>query len=478
MKKIMRIALCFLLSLSFIVPVTKVQALVAQGYCGENLQYFLDGDGTLSIEGTGDMYSWSMPAQVPWYEYTDQIKELNIQLGVTSIGNYAFSNLYQLEMAYVPDGVKKIGMRAFWNCSNLNRIFLSSTLEGIGSYAFDGCKEPLTVTFLGCAFDWFNNVYTANNKQFDFGDPMNPSVDTIMYFFQDEVSWTWSSDYSQCKFQLYCPKHDLYESVEFPAYSIDIAKGEPATCMYDGYDVYTAYGMYLGVMYFSGPQYVTTESAFGHDYGPPMYYWSEDRKTLTGEMVCRHDKSHVLKETVNVTAHVTKQPTYEAEGEIVYESDAFSTPGFKKGTLKEMIPRLVKAVPMYRLYNPYSGEHFYTADKNEKDFLVKKGWHDESIGWYAPSYSNVPVFRLYNAYAGDHHYTLNEEERDALIAAGWKYENIGWYSDQNETIPVYREYNPNAFKCNHNYTTDKNEHDTLIKLGWKDEKIAWYGINK
>lgn len=133
-------------------------------------------------------------------------------------------------------------------------------------------------------------------------------------------------------------------------------------------------------------------------------------------------------------------------------------------------------VTMYRLYNPNSGEHFYTKDASEKDNLVKAGWSDEGIGWIAPEKSNTPVYRLYNENAGDHHYTMNASERDGLITAGWKDEGTGWYSDDDKTVPLYREYNPNAVTGTHNYTTDKAEHDGLVKAGWKDEGIGWYGI--
>lgn len=57
---------------------------------------------------------------------------------------------------------------------------------------------------------------------------------------------------------------------------------------------------------------------------------------------------------------------------------------------------------MYRLYNPNSGEHFYTADSNERDHLTGVGWVYEGIGWRAPVQSSVPVYRLYNSNAGDH----------------------------------------------------------------------------
>lgn len=133
-------------------------------------------------------------------------------------------------------------------------------------------------------------------------------------------------------------------------------------------------------------------------------------------------------------------------------------------------------ISMYRLYNPNSGEHFYTASSGEKQSLVKAGWRDEGIGWTAPKISKTPVYRLYNPNAGDHHYTTKKAERDSLVKAGWKYENIGWYSDDNQGKPLYREYNPNAKTGTHNYTTSKSENDKLVSLGWRAEGIGWYGI--
>ena len=133
-------------------------------------------------------------------------------------------------------------------------------------------------------------------------------------------------------------------------------------------------------------------------------------------------------------------------------------------------------IDMYRLYNPNSGEHFYTADVEEKNYLASIGWNYEGVGWTAPSKSNTPVYRLYNSYGGEHHYTIDADERDALVAAGWNYEGIGWYSDDAKSVPLYREYNPNAFANNHNYTTDASEHAWLLSIGWRGEGIGWYGL--
>ncbi|MEY8310039.1 hypothetical protein AAK899_11040 [Erysipelotrichaceae bacterium 51-3] len=130
----------------------------------------------------------------------------------------------------------------------------------------------------------------------------------------------------------------------------------------------------------------------------------------------------------------------------------------------------------YRLYNPNSGEHFYTEDLVERDFLINIGWKDEGVGWIAPKLSTVPVYRLYNKNAGDHHYTVSIDERDELKRLGWKDEGIGWYSDEGKSVPLFRQYNPNAKAGSHNYTPDQYENDFLVKVGWRPEGIAWYGL--
>ena len=135
----------------------------------------------------------------------------------------------------------------------------------------------------------------------------------------------------------------------------------------------------------------------------------------------------------------------------------------------------VRIIDMYRLYNPNSGEHFYTASTAERNDLRSAGWQYEGVAWRAPETSKTPVYRVYNPNAGDHHYTISASEKDQLVAAGWKDEGIGWYSDDAKTVPIYRVYNPNATTGSHHFTTSANEVKDLVKAGWKDEGIAWYG---
>ena len=136
---------------------------------------------------------------------------------------------------------------------------------------------------------------------------------------------------------------------------------------------------------------------------------------------------------------------------------------------------------MYRLYNPNSGEHFYTASDVEKDATVAAGWNYEGIGWHAPVTSETPVYRVYSG--TDHHYTKDAGERDALVQLGWKDEGTSFYSDDQERVPLYRQFNPNVDPNaatnnagSHNYTTSLDEHSRLVSIGWNDEGIGWYGI--
>ncbi|MDM8271559.1 InlB B-repeat-containing protein [Thermophilibacter provencensis] len=138
-----------------------------------------------------------------------------------------------------------------------------------------------------------------------------------------------------------------------------------------------------------------------------------------------------------------------------------------------LVPMSARAatLPMYRLYNPYTGEHLYTSNSEECSNLWWIGWSFEGTGWEAPS-EGKPVYRLFNPYTDDHHYTMDASERDALKKIGWRYEGVGWYSGGG--VPLYRQFNPYVTTGTHNYTTSKEENDALVRLGWRGEGVAWY----
>jgi hypothetical protein len=237
-----------------------------------------------------------------------------------------------------------------------------------------------------------------------------------------------------------------------------------------------AYGGSETVSYRILPRAVTLESASGSkDY---------DGKALTAPGVTVGGDGFVPGEATATAVGTITQPGQTANTIRVTEGTGFRAANYSiaktEGTLTVRAASGAEVVVMYRLYNPNSGEHFYTAVASERDATVAAGWNYEGIGWYAPV-SGKPVYRLYSG--TDHHYTMDETEMRVLLDAGWKYEGVGWYSDEAEGVALYRQFNPyvdpTAARNNsgsHNYTTDKGENDALVRLGWKAEGIAWYGV--
>ena len=133
-------------------------------------------------------------------------------------------------------------------------------------------------------------------------------------------------------------------------------------------------------------------------------------------------------------------------------------------------------IELYRLYNKYSGEHLYSNDASERDYLVSIGWNSENIAWSSPVTSKTPVYRLYNPYSGDHFYTTSKSEYNYLGSIGWNQENVGFWCSDSTNVTVYRLFNPYVKIGTHHFTTSKDEYYYLGTIGWRRENVAFYGV--
>lgn len=129
---------------------------------------------------------------------------------------------------------------------------------------------------------------------------------------------------------------------------------------------------------------------------------------------------------------------------------------------------------MFRMYDPNSGEHFYTGSTVERDNLVAEGWNYEGVGFTFPQNSGLPVYRLYEPVYGEHLYTMDEAEKDKLIAEGWNYEGIAFNSASEYEVVQYRLHNPNENRGAYHFTGSEEERQNLIQAGWEDQGIGWY----
>ena len=95
----------------------------AFGYCGAegdgtNLAWYISEDSVLHIEGQGAMANYYKTG-APWYDYRYAIKDIFFPEELTSIGNYAFYDCYNLLAVSIPPAVTSIGSGAFDECWKL-----------------------------------------------------------------------------------------------------------------------------------------------------------------------------------------------------------------------------------------------------------------------------------------------------------------------------------------------------------------------
>ena len=107
-------------------------------------------------------------------------------------------------------------------------------------------------------------------------------------------------------------KNWLYKNAEWVEF--DVAHSyepvvSPPDCTTGGYTIY-----FCEVC---DNKYVADETApLDHDWGAPSYVWADDNRSVTAARTCKRDAAHVESETAAAVSVVTKEATYDTEGEI------------------------------------------------------------------------------------------------------------------------------------------------------------------
>ena len=146
---ILTFALILLLAAVTVVSASAADAtIVDSGICGSSLTWTLDSEGTLTISGTGSMYSYA-------FQYRTDIKTVVIGDSVTSIGHTAFYDCTSLTSVTIGDSVTSVGEEAFMACSSLTSVTIPDSVTYIGDCAFRVCSSlksmmiPDSVTSIG-----------------------------------------------------------------------------------------------------------------------------------------------------------------------------------------------------------------------------------------------------------------------------------------------------------------------------------------
>ena len=82
----------------------------------------------------------------PWFDQHDKVKNIVIENGVTSIGDFAFYGCSSTISVTIPNSVTSIGHYAFIGCTNLTSITIPNSVTSIGNLAFYDCSALTSIT--------------------------------------------------------------------------------------------------------------------------------------------------------------------------------------------------------------------------------------------------------------------------------------------------------------------------------------------
>ncbi|MCB2187941.1 MAG: hypothetical protein KQJ78_16095 [Deltaproteobacteria bacterium] len=158
--------------------------------------------------------------------------------------------------------------------------------------------------------------------------------------------------------------------------------------------------------------------------------------------------------------------------------------GWSLTVLQQGQPAQAGFTPMYRAYNPTLTYHFFTTSWNEFQNAVANGYNDESSGnprlFHVATYAlagTSELFRLYNPYSGRHYYTRKVVEREGLVSLGWVYEHGEGYIYAAAAAgmqEIYHLYHTVAGI--HLYTADHGEVVAVLTNipGWEQhQSLGW-----
>ena len=438
------------------------QEIIASGTCGPNATWRMDSTGTLTISGSGEVTS------KPWFaDYVSVIYHLKVEEGITVLESNAFNGATSLQQVDLPNSLVEIEDGCFGKSTSLKEIFIPNNVHSIGAAAFKGCALE-KVHLSNSLKTLSSNVFAECRNLMEITIPASvTSVEEMVFsgttgiitremdtirFLGDAPAFTPSS-FGQLTVNVYVPEgNPTWTAAVMQNYGGWVTWGydnshyyepviTPPTCTAGGYTTYTCA---------CGDSYVADHTA------PIPHQWSDGpcSKPRTC-LVCGASSGS--------SGHA-------------YDNNVDGTCNFCGVNRADVETRQV--THMFRMYNPNTGEHFYTGSEVERENLIVAGWQYEGVGFTFPANTGAPVHRLFQPSTGEHLYTMDEAEKNTLMAAGWNYEGIAFNSAYDTEAVQHRLHNPNATVGAYHFTFSLEERDFLISVGWEYQGIGWYSCWK
>lgn len=286
------------------------------------------------------------------------LESVTIEDGITGIGNSAFANCSKLTEIYIPSSVTTISTYAFKHCDSLKRLTLPEGVGYLGSEVFSYCGAletltmPESLNYLGSSLlgncSALKTIYCVKGSYADTWLTRNKFTDKIVYICSaDEHRFSYSNEIEpDCERtgsrDRVCAICGYTENEVLPALGHDVViiPDEPALCEQDGWTE-PVQCRACGKVLAEG----RTIPALGHDWGEPVYTWSEDYATVTATRACKRSEGHVESETVKSTGEVLKEASDDAPGSRRYIA-VFTNPVFSRQVKLVEIPALYRKPTM------------------------------------------------------------------------------------------------------------------------------------
>lgn len=112
------------------------------GICGDDLTWEFNEVGGLIISGTGAMYDYASPEEVPWHSHRAEINSISLAYEMTKVGAYAFDGCSGVKTPLsIQTYMEEIGAYAFRGCTGFSgTLTIPENVTVIGDHAFDGCS--------------------------------------------------------------------------------------------------------------------------------------------------------------------------------------------------------------------------------------------------------------------------------------------------------------------------------------------------
>ena len=316
---------------------------------------FEEGSRLSSIGDSAFYMTWSLTSiEIPdgvtgigkYAFYESGLENINIPAGVTTIGMEAFEECFNLSgVTFEKDSkLTKIESGTFFGCGKLTSIEIPAGVTSIGIMAFNLCSDLTSVTFeegsqlssiREGAFYWCmgltditipSGVTSIGSGAFNICEKLGsitftgntaPELEADNVF--DECA-ALTAIHVPCGADGYTaangwPEDKVQKSEHLMARHLRV----PATCTTDGtiehWRCALCGGYFLdeaGTKEISEEQIV--EKATGHDWGEPVWNWSDDGKTATVTFTCKRDEKHTAEPDVTVTQEVKTPATCTEKG--------------------------------------------------------------------------------------------------------------------------------------------------------------------